>query len=146
VNRTLEQIKFDFEALSFSDFDHADMQATGAERLDNLCKEIEVFVNVEVAISLLFQTMERLDGCDLGSPGPLVHTIEAMPNYEHFLKESLSRKPTQLSVWMVNRVINSAPRDKHIWLDLLRGTLPHPAASVETKDEAREFLGYQKGD
>jgi hypothetical protein len=146
VNRTLNQIKSDFEALSFIDFDYTNIEATGSERLRQLCEEIEIVVDVEMAICVLFQTMVRLDGCDLGSPGPLVHTLEAMPNYEHFLKESLSRKPTQLSVWMVNRILNSAREDKHIWLDLLRQTLSHPVASVETKDDAHEFLEYQKDD
>lgn len=93
--------------------------------------------------TVMFRTMERLDESDLGSPGPLVHTLEACAGYEPFLVESLRRKPTQLSVWMVNRILNADPPDAKDWLALLASANEHPNASEETKAEALSFLNYQ---
>ena len=61
--------------------------------------------------------MERLDGVELGTPGPLVHTLETLRGgYEMLLAESVRRKPTLLSVWMVNRILNVNPPDAESWL------------------------------
>ncbi len=142
--RTLDQVKFDFEALSFVDFDYSRIDASGPERLSRYCDELDAFSNSEAAMSILFETMERLDGCDLGSPGPLVHTLEALPGYERLLKESLLRKPTSLSVWMINRILNGTSKDRTNWLALLRRTLSHPTASTDAKEQAIEFLKHQE--
>jgi hypothetical protein len=65
----------------------------------------------------MFRTMERLDGVELGTPGPLVHTLETWRGgYEKLLAESARRKPTSLSVWMVNRILNVRPPDSDSWL------------------------------
>jgi hypothetical protein len=48
---------------------------------------------------VLFHTMERLDGVELGTPGPLVHTLETWSGgYEKQLVHSARRKPTPFSV------------------------------------------------
>ena len=140
--RTLEEIKTDLEQLSPLDFDYSHIDARGLERLNRFCAEIAEF-STELAAPILFATMERLDGCDLGSPGPLVHTLESMPSYQRFLKDSLFRKPTPLSVWMTNRIVNSHPKNGADWLSLLRRTSSHPAASAETKQQALHFLKFQ---
>jgi hypothetical protein len=87
--------------------------------------------------------MERLDEADLGSPGPIVHTLEAWDGYRMPLTESLRRKPTPLTVWMANRVLNSDPPDIPHWLALLRNAASHPAASSQAQVDARDFLEYQ---
>jgi hypothetical protein len=142
MNRTLEEITTDLDQLSPLDFDYSHVDARGLERLNQFCAEITEF-GTELAAPILFATMERLDGCDLGSPGPLVHTVESMPNYQQFLKDSLFRKPTPLSVWMTNRIVNSHPRNRADWLSLLRRTSSHPSASAETKRQALLFLKFQ---
>jgi len=142
MNRTLEEVKTDLEQLSPLDFEYSHIDARGLERLNQFCTEITEF-RTELAAPILFATMERLDGCDLGSPGPLVHTLESMPNYQRFLKDSLFRKPTLLSVWMINRILNSHPMNSADWLSLLRRTSSHPAASAETKQQAIHFLKCQ---
>jgi hypothetical protein len=56
----------------------------------------------------ILQFMEAHPALDYGMPGPLVHFLEELylKGYEERLIESVSRKPTGLTVWMLNRVIN----------------------------------------
>lgn len=92
----------------------------------------------------MFEVMERLDSSDLGSPGPLVHTLESVGDgYQPFLEESVRRKPSPLALWMVNRVLNSHPDDHERWLELLRLSVSHPLAGGAARQEAREFLAFQ---
>jgi hypothetical protein len=94
----------------------------------------------------MFEFMERLDASDLGNPGPLVHTLEEWRGtYESFLAESIRRKPTPLSVWMVNRILNSKPLDAANWLALLQEVLDHPGAASKAKKQAAHFLEEQAG-
>lgn len=135
----------DLTALTAFDFDESNSQATGMERLDALCDKMIELDQPEKCIPFLFQTMERLDTVHLGSPGPIVHTLESWKGkYEPLLVESLGRKPVPSSVWMVNRILNSNPVDALFWLDVLRSVMIHPLASAETKAEAVEFLECQQ--
>jgi hypothetical protein len=94
----------------------------------------------------MFDLMERLDDVDLGSPGPLVHALESTGNgYEPRLEASVRRKPSPLSVWMVNRILNADRADRRSWLDLLTEAASHPLASEATHADARAFLAHQTG-
>jgi hypothetical protein len=55
----------------------------------------------ERAIGPIFELLERFPDADFGSPGPLVHELEAMDGYQVFLRESIRRRPTATTVWMV---------------------------------------------
>ena len=143
MHRSLEEIKAGLVALSPSDFDIQRVEITGPARLNQLCNEIEALEVAEPVFEALFSTLERLDGCDLGSPGPIVHALEAMPGYEQFLNISVSRKPTPLTVWMINRAMNGDPADDVKWIQLLKQTLTHTKASATVKEEAAEFLEFQ---
>jgi len=76
-------------------------------------------VGVE-AIEPILKFMEINPAIDYGTPGPLVHFIERFygKGYEDELINSVSRKPTQHTIWMLNRVINgtkeSVLKDKFI--------------------------------
>jgi hypothetical protein len=141
MSRRIDEISTDFDSLTPSDFD---VGAVGIERLDKLCDEVSETQLPADCASILFRTMERLDGADLGSPGPLVHTLEGWRGaYEEILAESVRRKPTPLSVWMVNRILNSKPPDRDAWIALLRGIAEHPLASEESKAQAEQFLRHQ---
>jgi hypothetical protein len=138
--RLIKDIAADFDALRVEDFEYG---ANGWQRLDELCDETRTVNDASLCAPVMFRTMERLDQSDLGSPGPLVHTIEACTGYEPFLAESLRRKPSRLSVWMVNRILNTHPPDADDWLLLLTASSEHPNASEQTKADALEFLAYQ---
>lgn len=46
---------------------------------------------------------------------------------------------------MVNRILNASPPDAESWIALLRSVLDNPAASDETKVDAKGFIEYQTG-
>jgi hypothetical protein len=49
------------------------------------------------------------------------YTLESWPGrYEALLAESVRRKPSPLTVWMVNRILNARSPDADAWLTLLR--------------------------
>ena len=142
--RNIAEIKADFDALILRDFDYANPGVRGLEQLGELCDEMRAANDPAVCVPIMFQTMERLDGAELGDPGPLVHTIEtSRRRYEELLAESVWRKPTPLSVWMVNRILNTGPPDAAAWMALLQVVAENPAASESTKRDAAHFVEYQ---
>ena len=146
MTRSVGEIAADFDALTAHDFDYANAQARGWERLDELCDEMRAVNDPVVCAPVLFRTMERLDGVDLGTPGPLVHTLETWRGgYEALLAESVRRKPVPSTVWMANRILNAQPPDAESWLGLLRGAAENPLASADTKAQATGFIEYQAG-
>ncbi len=98
------------------------------------------------AIEPIFRLIEKYPTTDFGSPGPLVHFIEKyIGRYEQELLESLDRRPTQLTVWMLNRVINGT-KNKTTRLTLiqkLEDIIQNPNVDDETKNEASDFLKFQ---
>ena len=136
---TYEEVVAGLRALKAEDF--ADYVP---ERLDELTDAVMELPEPERAIPELFALMERLPDADLGSPGPLVHTLERM-DYTAELVASLHRRPTALSVWMVNRILNSSlsPERRQFFLDLLASVAVHPAADELARDEAEHFIHHQ---
>jgi hypothetical protein len=144
MTRSVDEIAADFDALTAHDFNYANTHAKGWERLDELCDEVRAVNNPAVCAPVLFRTMERLDGVELGTPGPLVHTLESWRGgYEAMLVESVRRKPVPLTVWMVNRILNAHPPDAESWLGLLQSVADNPSASAESKARAAHFIEYQ---
>ena len=136
---TYEDVVTGLRALKAEDF--ADYVP---ERLDELTDAVMELPEPERAIPEMFAFMERLPDVDLGSPGPLVHTLERM-DYTTELVASLHRRPTALSVWMVNRILNSSlsPEQRQFFLDLLASVAEHPAANESARDQAEHFIHYQ---
>lgn len=131
-------------ALTADDFDYEDPESDGWEQLRLLCDELQERGAVMDCADEMFALMERLDGVDLGSPGPLVHALESTgAAYEPLLQASVERKPSPLSVWMVNRILNADRADHQSWLDLLALAADHPLASSQTHADARDFLAHQ---
>ena len=95
----------------------------------------------------IFQFMEEHSSADLGTPGPLVHLVERYyPMYVDELRQSLKRKPTGLTVWMVNRILNAKTMEnvrKALMGDLAE-VKAHPLATSEVRAEADRFLKLQK--
>lgn len=144
MSQNIAEIAANFDALTAHDFDYANTGARGWERLDELCDEMRAINAPALCAPVMFRTMERLDGVELGTPGPLVHTLETWRGgYEELLAQSVRRKPTALSVWMVNRILNASPSDAESWMTLLRSVADNPAASAEAKTEAAGFIEYQ---
>ncbi len=141
---TFDQILEGLAALKAEDFGDS-----VPRQLFELTDELMTVPQPELGIPALFDVMERLPGADFGCPGPLVHTLEAMQgHYESELIESVRRKPTPVSVWMINRILNAArdPEETRAYLELLQFAAEHPAASEETREQALHFFNYQRGE
>jgi hypothetical protein len=144
--RSYEQIVADLAALKPEDFDFMRPDSDGPERLIALTDELMTLPQPERAVRPMFDVMERMPESDLGSPGPLVHTLEKMRGrYESELVESIKRRPTPLAVWMINRILNAtrSPEQRQIYLDLLRFAAKHPTAPESARREAQGFIEHQ---
>jgi hypothetical protein len=143
--RTFDQLLADFAALQPSDFDY---EPKGVLRLNGLTDELMALPEPERAIPAMFDVMERMPDVEMGTPGPLVHTLEQMSGrYEHELVESIKRKPTHLTIWMANRILNGT-RDleqRQFYMDLLRFAAEHPAATEYARHVAQFFIEHQTG-
>jgi hypothetical protein len=97
------------------------------------------------AIPAIFALMERHPEAEFGSPGPLVHEVEAIDGYERELALSLHRQPSLLTVWMVNRILNSELLlpVRAAWLAELHAVAEHPRAPESAKNEAVGFIKFQ---
>ena len=141
--RPISDITADLDRLSAKDFDLSFPDADGAERLRDLCDELRAVDEVASVAAPAFALMERLPDAELGTPGPLVHELERRVGYESYLEASIRRRPTPLSVWMVNRIVNAGDPENR-WRDLLGVAAEHPLASEAAKADARDFLRHQE--
>ena len=146
MSLTREQIVSGFNGLKAQDFDLNDMNSRGPDLLVQLTDGLMASSDPQLFIPELFRTMERLADSDLGSPGPLVHTLESLGNYEEELVRSVRRHPTYLSVWMVNRTLNGMlygkmpTTSRDLYLSLLQESTGHPLANQKTREDALCFL------
>jgi hypothetical protein len=118
------------------------------EQLGPLTDEVRSSEEGQMAMESMRRVIERNPDVALGSPGPLVHTLETFykKGYEEKLLESLARKPTDLTVWMLNRLVNGAEgRTKESYLDLLTEIAENGANDESARRSASRFLEYQAG-
>ena len=118
--------------------DFADRSADLVERLN---RDIDGFDSVEP----ILRFMENHTSVDFGSPGPLVHFVEQFykHGYEQKLLQSIARKPTSHTVWMLNRLINGTVQpDKQLLIDAMQQVKQHPLADQSTIQRAAEFLRF----
>ena len=94
-------------------------------------------------ITPLLQIMERHPLDDFGMPGAMVHFIETFyPDYEPNLIESLKRRPTLHTVWMLNRCINVSSK-KDEYLCLMKEIAERMDVEIEIRESAKDFLDFQ---
>lgn len=136
---TYEEVISGLHALRAEDF--ADYVP---EQLDQLTDALLQLPSPERAVPELFALMERLSDSDLGTPGPLVHTLERMDSANELIA-SIRRRPTAHTVWMVNRILNTdMPKElRRFYLDLLASVTRHPEANESAQDCAEDFLEFQ---
>lgn len=141
---TYEEIIFGLRALEAKDFDCFNTDMDGPQQLNRLTDALMELPSPERAIPELFAVMERLPSSDLGTPGPLVHTLERM-DYVAELVASIRRRPTDLAIWMVNRILNTAlpPERRQRYLDLLASVAEHPDANESARYGAQHFIEFQ---
>jgi hypothetical protein len=132
---------------SLGTFVPSDAKHENEGRLYELLESFSSLPDRGRAMPAMFALLEAYPEADFGWPGPLVHELEALDDYEAELRRSLRRKPTYTTVWMVNRILNSdlSEERRQDWLSELHAVCAHPGAPPDAKEEAREFLDYQLG-
>ncbi|WP_461537009.1 hypothetical protein [Spongorhabdus nitratireducens] len=76
----------------------------------------------------------------------IVHALESLGGYETELAASALRKPHELSVLMLNRLLNSGIQtiDGRPILEILLEIANNPAFPKSIQEEASEFVAYQR--
>lgn len=91
--------------------------------------------------------MEAHEEVDFGVPGALVHLLERFycRGYEGLLLESIGRKPTSHTVWMLNRLINGSrnSEERVKYLGVMRDVSANAMADDDAREDAQYFLGLQ---
>ena len=66
--------------------------------------------------------------------------------YEKLLLESIKRKPTEHTVWMLNRILNDVNlEERNVYMDVLKAIVKDSKYDEELRSLAKEFLEYQEG-
>jgi hypothetical protein len=107
-----------------------------------VCDSLEKAQDRFDAVEAILKLMEKHPDADFGTPGPLVHFVETFykRGYEEKLLESLKRKPTPHTLWMLNRLINDAnKKSKAKFVKVLDEVIARTDLDDETRQSATEF-------
>jgi hypothetical protein len=150
--KILTKIISELEALQPRDFNLDYEDAFGLETLNRLADELMANASPEITAQTLLAFTERLSrsmeidaSSDLGAPGPIVHTLEKIPDYEKYLIESVKRFPTPLTVWMINRILNvtTEKSKEEFWMTMLEEVVSNDEVNDMTRKKAEGFLRFQ---
>ena len=96
----------------------------------------------------ILRFVEAYPSLNFGAPGPLAHFAESFygRGYEDELVESILRKPTTLTVWLLNRLINGTKeaRAKQRLVTLMQEASASPFADHAASQMALRFLGLHR--
>jgi len=96
------------------------------------------------AIEPILLFMEQHPSIEFGTPGALVHFVEKFyrNGYEVKLLESISRRPTQHTAWMLNRMINGTkvPAEKQRLVAVMANAKLNPLADANALNHINLFL------
>jgi hypothetical protein len=96
------------------------------------------------AVDPILRFMEGHPHVNFGSPGAVVHFIEGFSGkgYERELIESVRRRPTCCTAWMLNRIINDTkePHLREFLIAKLEQAESHPLADDRTRELVSQFL------
>jgi hypothetical protein len=100
-------------------------------------------VGVE-AVEPILKFMEEHSDMDFGMPGALVHFVERFHQhgYEDKLIESIKRKPTSHTIWMLNRVINGSKSEaaKRQLISVMEQAKSNSSADLHTLQRIDHFM------
>ncbi|BDD08087.1 hypothetical protein FUAX_05190 [Fulvitalea axinellae] len=111
----------------------------------DLTDEIEERENNIEFVEPILKLIERSPNIDFGGPGPLGSFIELhyKKGYEEILVESLNRKPTEYTIFLLHRLINDKANPKRkTYLELLKVIAENPGLDSEITENAKESLTY----
>jgi len=130
------QISTDLDGIATSE-DFAGHSAELVDRWANQGAGVE-------AVEPILRFMEQHPAIEFGTPGALVHFVERFHGrgYESLLVESLLRRPTGHTAWMLNGIVNGtkdlAARDRYI--SVMGQAKEHQLADPVTRGSLSGFL------
>ena len=130
----------------FIPFSDDDLENDNVHYLGDLIDLLKENMQGERAIGPIFSLIEKYPHADLGTPGPLVHFLEKfVGKYEQPLYWSLAKRPTPLTVWMLNRIINAEndSNQKNRLINIMIGLLSNAQIDSVTEEWVQEFLEFQ---
>ena len=112
---------------------------------DDLIEKISDLNLGSASIEPLLYFIEEHPLVEFGFPGAIVHYLERFykQGYEEKLIDSLNRRPTRHTVFMLNRLINGTTH-KEEYLLLMNAIIHRNDVEQEIKDDVQEFLDFQK--
>ena len=118
-------------------------------KIEEEVQKIENINSVDKSIISDFLLLyEENPNFDFGMPGALTHFLESFykNGYEEKLIESIHRKPTRHTLWMLNRVINSAniKEIKNIYIQELDILAKNDKLNTSIRNLAIEYMALHK--
>jgi hypothetical protein len=95
------------------------------------------------AVVPILELMERYPLVDFGNPGALVHFVEQFDSveYDTVLARSVQKSPTLHTLWMLNRILNSAnEQEEEKYIEILEAVADNKAIPKEISERAEFFL------
>ena len=120
------------------------VETADVEHLYSITNALEAAAAVQTAIPAMLRVFERNPDVDLGSQGPLVHSIETcgIMGFLDDLLASLKHQPVIMTIWMAERCLRSQLQghQRNAIIEVLRDVAKHPTASDEVKSNASEAV------
>jgi hypothetical protein len=92
-------------------------------------------------LNRLFKFIEHNNLAFLGMPGPIVHYIESITDYEKELLKSIKRQPSLTTLTMLNRILNSdVDIDTKNEYKILLDEIVKKELNEEIKDEVQDII------
>ena len=114
------------------------------DRINTLVDQLRQNNDGHLACDALIDLLERHPSVEFGTPGEPIHTIESYDGqYEDLLSKSLDRRPTYMTIWMLNRIINASPDNKDDLIEKMKTYINHPLADNEARTAAQGFYDFQ---
>lgn len=115
------------------------------ELIDELTTFLRQNSDGHLACQEMISLLERHPEIEFGLPGEPVHTLENFAGfYEEFLMKSLDKHPTQMTIWMLNRMINvHTGKEQKNLIQKLKACMNHPLAGQVAIEMAKDFHKYQ---
>jgi hypothetical protein len=116
------------------------------ECLDQAISEYFAHLDAAAHVSVWFRLFERFPEDDAYEMfWSILHGIEALPNYESELIDSLRRRPSRFAVMMVNRMLNAG--QSHVGgidlMSLLQSVALDESCASSVREDAERFVEYQ---
>ncbi|EQB90148.1 hypothetical protein J2Z44_001706 [Clostridium punense] len=114
----------------------------------DILDKLNQYNDLDDTIEPLIKLIESNSDVDFGNPGPLVHYLEELNEEIYLVKliESIRRNPTEHTLFMFNRTINSLNDYlKEECIGILQSVVESASIPLDLKNIANHYLSFQKG-